>query len=65
MTKKIIVPDKHKLHAFRLDRSLSDEEKQVIILVNKAISNAYRDGYLTGYRERGILTRLKRRLTRK
>ena len=62
MTKKITVPEKYR---FRLARIDSADENRLLEWLNFITANAYRDGYATGYRERGILTRLKRRLTRK
>ena len=66
MTKKITVPEKYQFRMDRIDsQPLSDTEKQLLEILNIAMADAYREGYAIGYRERGILTRLQRRLTRK
>lgn len=62
MTKKIKVPDEYQFCLCRIDGA---DEKRLLEWLNFIMANAYRAGYATGYRERGILTRLKRRLTRK
>lgn len=66
MTKKITVPEKQQFRMGRIDsQPLSDTENQLLEILNIAMADAYREGYAIGYRERGILTRFKRRLTRK
>lgn len=50
----------------RIDsQPLSDNEKQFFEILNIVMADAYREGYAIGYRERGILTRIKRRFTGK
>lgn len=66
MTKKITVPEKYQFRMDRIDsQPLSDNEKQFFEILNIVMADAYREGYAIGYRERGILTRIKRRFTGK
>lgn len=63
MTKKITVPEEYQ---FRPNgRPLSDTEKLLFEKLNHLTASAYRAGYTAGYRECGILAKLKRRLIRK
>lgn len=62
MTKKITVPEEYQFRLCRIDGA---DEKRLLDWLNFITANAYRDGYATGYHDRGIFTRIKRRITRK
>lgn len=61
MQKKITVPAKHQ---YSWDYQ-TETSRQLMQVLNELLANAYKDGYATGYHDRGIFTRIKRRLTKK
>lgn len=60
--KRITVPDEYYIHLDHIEnKPLSDAEKWFLEALNFFVGRAYR----AGYRDRGIFTRIKRRITRK